>query len=145
MKITIENISSENEEEIIIRTNNISEPMMRMIYALKAQTEKINGYINGSIVMLDPNKIYYFESVDSNTFAYCENSVYEIKEKLYELEEKYEGTDFFRSSKSTVLNLSKVERFTPVYNGRFEALLINGEKTVISRQYVSHLKKRLGL
>ena len=48
-------------------------------------------------------------------------------------------------TKSMILNLAKVERFAPSFSGRFEAILQNGEKVVISRQYVPAVKKRLGL
>lgn len=55
------------------------------------------------------------------------------------------GTDFIRISKSMILNLNKVERFVPSLGGRIEAVLKNGEKAVISRQYVPEVKKRLGI
>ena len=76
-------------------------------------------------------------------FAYCEKEVYEVHKKLYELEEQFDNTDFFRSSKSVILNLAKVHKLTPVLGGRFEVLLNNGEKSTISRQYVPLLKKKL--
>ena len=46
---------------------------------------------------------------------------------------------------SGILNLDKIKSLSPAFGGRFEALLKNGEKTVISRQYVGVLKKKLGL
>ena len=94
--------------------------------------------------MLNPKEIYYFEAVDNKVFAYGEKEVYEMKAKLYELEEDFEGTDFFRASKSSIINLSQIKSLTPAFNGRFEALLYNKEKVIISRQYVSELKKKLG-
>ena len=78
-------------------------------------------------------------------FLYLEQDVYEAKYKLYELEERFQGTDFFRVSKSTILNLAKVSRLNPALGGRFEALMKNGEKLIISRQYVPALKEKLGL
>lgn len=65
--------------------------------------------------------------------------------KLYELERRFSGTDFFRVSKSVILNLAKVRNFSPDFNGRFEALMKNGERVGISRQYVPLLKNKLGL
>lgn len=95
--------------------------------------------------MVEPRSVYYFESVDDRVFVYCESKVYEIKRKLYELEQQFENTDFLRISKSVIVNLSKISKLTPGFNGRFEALLDNGERTMISRQYVPSLKKKLGL
>lgn len=99
----------------------------------------------GGICLVELAEIYYFESVDDKVFAYAENDVVEVKWKLYELEERLAGGDFIRIAKSMILNLSKVKRFAPYMGGRFEALLENGEKVLISRQYVPELKKVLGL
>lgn len=88
---------------------------------------------------------YYFESVDHKVFAYCQNQVYEIHKKLYELEADYAGQDFLRISKSTIVHLPKILHLKPLFNGRFEAALKNREKVIISRQYVATLKKKLGI
>jgi len=44
-----------------------------------------------------------------------------------------------------VANRSKIASVQAVFNGRFEAKMRNGEKIIISRQYVPVLKKKLGL
>ncbi len=146
MKITIESPPPGGEEEIIIRADKIDDRIMALIQALKSDGLKLAGFSqSGQIRMLSPDEIFYFESVDNKVFAYCEREVSELKYKLYELEERFAGTDFIRISKSMILNISKVERFAPSIGGRFEAILLNGEKTVISRQYVQNLKKQLGI
>ena len=71
--------------------------------------------------------------------------MYETKLKLYELEERFVGTDFLRVSKSVIMNLSKVKSLSPAFNGRFEATMKNDEKVIVSRQYVPVLKEKLGL
>ena len=92
-----------------------------------------------------PEEIYYFEAVDNKIFIYLEKEVYETKRKLYELERLFQGTDFFRASKSCIVILAKVKSLSPAFNGRFEALMRNGERVMISRQYVPILKEKLGL
>ena len=121
------------------------EQMLKMIYALRAGQEMLTGFRNGSIIQIAPKEVYYFDAVDNKVFLYLEKEVYETKYRLYELEERLRGTDFFRISKSCIANLSKVKHFSPAFNGRFEATMRNGEKLVISRQYVSALKEKLGL
>ena len=68
-----------------------------------------------------------------------------VREKLYTLEGMLPVESFMRASKSAILNLNKVKSLSPAFGGRFEAVLDNGEKTIISRQYVPVLKERLGL
>ena len=96
-------------------------------------------------MQIEPGDVYYFEAVDNKVFLYLEKNVYETRMKLYELERRFSGTDFFRVSKSVILNLAKVKNFTPGFNGKFEALMKNGERVGISRQYVPLLKNKLGI
>lgn len=145
MKITIIDPALGEEEEVIIKCHAISDDVQRLIQKIKLGDNKIVGYIAGDIHLLDTDAIYYFETVDNKVFAYCEEQVYEVKEKLYELENLLEMTSFMRISKSTILNLNKVKSLSPAFGGRFEATLDNGERTIISRQYVPVLKERLGL
>ncbi|MBO5209521.1 MAG: LytTR family transcriptional regulator DNA-binding domain-containing protein [Lachnospiraceae bacterium] len=145
MKIIIEDIGAEEEEAIIIRCRSVDESVLQLINTLKAKQEKLAVRQGDKIVQINPQGIYYFEAVDNKVFLYLEQNVYETKLKLYEVEKQYAGTDFFRVSKSVILNLSKVKSFSPSFNGRFEALMKNGERIMISRQYVPLLKARLGI
>lgn len=145
MKIIIEECKSGEEDQIIIRCREMNENLLRIISELKAGQKKLTGIKDGVITMIDPANVYYFEGVDNKVFLYCKQNVYEIKQKLYEIEEEFKDTYFFRASKSVILNIKKIKSISPAYSGRFEALLFNGEKVVISRQYVPEFKKKLGL
>lgn len=145
MKIIIEDIKQGEEDEIVIRCNQLDDSILQMIYGVKMNQNKLVGTHNGKLQIIDPKEVFYFESVDNKVFIYCEKQVYESKLKLYEIEEQYEKTDFFRASKSIILNLSKIKNLSPAFNGRFEALLKNKEKVIISRQFVPILKKKLGI
>lgn len=145
MKITIQDLADGEEEEIIIRCRGMDEHMMKLVYALKAGREKLTVSREDKLFRIPPSSIYYFEAVDNKVFAYLEKDVYETKYKLYELEQRLWGTDFFRATKSTLTNLAKVESLSPAFNGRFELSMKNGEKLMVSRQYVPVLKEKLGL
>ena len=138
MKVTILDLLPGEEEEIIVKCNQLSEDMMRLLARFKQGNDKLTVYQNGTIHRIEPGQIYYFESVD-------QKEVYEVKSKLYELEEELNAASFMRAAKSTILNLDKIKSLSPAFGGRFEALLKNGEKVIISRQYVALLKERLGI
>lgn len=145
MKITIQDCPTGEEEEIIIRCRQIDEQLLKMVYSVRAGHDKLTVSKGEKIFQIPPSAVYYFEAVDNRVYAYGEKEVYEIKCKLYELEERFLHTDFFRASKSTIINLSKVKNFSPAFNGRFEVNLKNEEKLMVSRQYVPSLKEKLGL
>lgn len=144
MKITVET-PIEGEDEIIIRCKELDEELMNLISTIGQWRRRITGYKDKAIVQLVPADIYYFESVDNKVFAYCEKDVFEVKEKLYELESAYKNTDFQRISKSVIANISFIEAVIPILGARLEAKLKNGERVIISRQYVPELKKKLGI
>lgn len=145
MKITIQTPEQGQEDEIIIRCHHLDDRLMNLIFRLKSDTQKLTAYRDQEITVLRPGDVFYFESVDNKVFAYCEKEVYEIRRKLYELESDLTGMDFLRISKSVIVNMAKIAHLSPAFNGRLEARLKNGEKIIISRQYVPDLKKNLGI
>ena len=145
MKIIIEDIGPEEEEAVIIRCREVDESILQLVNGLKLKKEKLAVRQGEKILQIEPGDVYYFEAVDNRVFLYSEKNVYETRMKLYELERRFAGTDFFRVSKSVILNLARVKNFSPGFNGRFEAMMQNGERVGISRQYVPLLKSKLGL
>ncbi len=87
--------------------------------------------------------IFYAESVDNRLFIYTAKDSFEIRLKLYELEDMLKGRTFIRVQKGMLLNLIKVKSIKPALSGRYTALLKNDEEIVISRKYVPVLKKAL--
>lgn len=146
MKIIIEEKQSKEEEDtIIVRCGSLSDSVWKLLQQIKTSDELFTCIKDGNISRIKPTDVFYFESVDNKTFLYTEHNVYEIKQKLYEIEKAYQGIDYFRVSKSVILNLDKISYLSPVIGSRLEATLQNKEKIMISRQYVSALKVLLGL
>lgn len=145
MRVTIEEVPASQEEELILRCHEPNEHILKIVSQIKALRTGLVGYQGDQIHRLAMEDIYYFEVVDNKSFFYCENAVYESRLKLYEFQELCAGTRFFRASKSMILNTDKIDFISPSFSGRFEVTLLNGEKAVVSRQYVSDLKKIIGL
>lgn len=144
MKIIIEELQDDEEEQIIIKCREMTAEILRILALLKAQDTFV-AYDGNVIYRIKPAGIYYIDVVDNKTFIYSKDKVYESKQKLYEWEESLANRDFIRVSKSVLLNISKIKSLSPALSGRFEALLDNGDRIIISRQYMGDLKKRLGL
>jgi len=145
MKISMEESEDHIEPEIIVRYREMDEPLIRVVAAIRLAGGTIIGRQEEMSYILNAEDVYYFEAVDGKVFLYTEKEVYETSLRLYEIESRFEETDFFRASKSVVANLSKISSVQSVFNGRFEARLKSGEKIIISRQYVPVLKKKLGI
>jgi len=145
MKITIEESLAVEEPEVVLRCRELDAPLRRVIAAVRLANGKLIGKWETESHVIDAEEVYYFESVDNKVFMCTENQVYETALRLYEIEARFEGTDFFRASKSVIANLARIAGFQAAFNGRFEARMQNGEKVVISRQYVPVLKQKLGI
>lgn len=147
MKITIETPKAGEEDEIIIRVADLTDEILATVKKLKDGDVKdsIAVNLNDSIHMLPTKEIYYFDSVDNRVFAYTKDKSFEVKMKLYEIEEDSSLTSFVRISKNTIVNIKKINQLSPEFNGRFEAKLLNGESVIVSRGYVPALKKKLGI
>ncbi|MBO4750539.1 MAG: LytTR family transcriptional regulator DNA-binding domain-containing protein, partial [Lachnospiraceae bacterium] len=74
-----------------------------------------------------------------------EGKVLLTEKRLYELEELLDKREFFRCSKSTILNLNKVVKLRPELNRNILATLTNGETIVVSRRYATELKTLIGV
>lgn len=144
MKITIETPQPGAEEEIIVRCHNISPELLSVLNTLKTSDNMLIANLGKDIHRVDPVDIFYIETVDKKTFIYCKHEVYESKQKLYELEE-LGLRNFYRVSKSVIVNLRKIKALSPSLSGRVEVILTNGERVIIARPYVSELKKNLGI
>ncbi|MBU0997819.1 MAG: LytTR family transcriptional regulator DNA-binding domain-containing protein [Firmicutes bacterium] len=144
MKIVIEEIRNIDETEVIIKCKEIDDEVKKLEAQFKLMDTKILAKKEDRSFALIPSEIYYFESIDNKVFAYLQKEVYEVTNKLYELEEFLKNSTFLRVNKNTVLNASKIHHFKSTMNGRMEATLKNKEVIVISRTYVSGLKMMLG-
>ena len=145
MKVTILEKKADEEDELIVKCDYLDESLTKLINQFKTGKGKMNFYKDGKIVFVEPEEVLYFESVDDTVFAYTKDSVFETKSKLYQLEEELPASNFFRANKAVIVNLDKIDSLAPVFGGRFEAVLENGYKVVVSRNYLSTLKELLGL
>ena len=141
MKITTK-INPEIEETSIDICAKSKEDLKSVMEVINSIDDTIPGKIDDQISNLQIRDILYFESVDKKTFACTLKNVYEISKWLNEIDEMMPKT-FFRCSKSTIINLTKVKSFSPSFGSKIIMNLINGEKIFVSRKYVNQLYEKL--
>ena len=107
--------------------------------------EKLTGQRGGETHILNAADVLYADTADRRTFFYTAEGVYETELRLYELEQRLAGAGFLRACKSLLLNFDHIRALRPDFGGRLLATLSNGEKAVISRQFVPAFRKKLGL
>ena len=145
MKVTVEQINQDREEELIVRCHDPGAAWVEGVREAASGQRTVCGWREDTLRRLKLSEIFYFEVVDDRSFVYTQTEVFEAKEKLYEFERLCAGSTLFRCSKSMILNAERIDYVRPSLSGRFEAVLSNGEKAVVSRKYVSDLKRMLGV
>jgi len=145
MKVTIIEDPNINETEISIRCAQMTDELKDIISNIAAVGLTFAGKKESEMFFIPIKDIFYFESVDGNIFFYTENDTYEATAKLYEIEEKLKKLQFARISKTVIANLDKMSSIKKAESSRLIATLVNKEKLVVSRQYVSEIKKKLGV
>ncbi len=68
-----------------------------------------------------------------------------MRQRLYELEERLDGTMFVRISNSEIINLKKVRKLDLSLTGTIRVLMTDGAATYVSRRYVKKIKQVLGI
>ena len=145
MKVTVEQIGRDCGEELIVRCHDPEAAWVGNVREAASGLRTVCGWREDTLRSLKLSEIFYFEVVDDRSFMYTQADVFEAKEKLYEFERLCAGSALFRCSKSMILNAEKIDYVRPSLSGRFEAVLSNGEKVVVSRKYVADLKRMLGV
>ena len=145
MKVTVEQIDRQREEELVVRCHDPGAAWVESVREAASGRRTVCCRREDTLRQLKLSEVFYFEVVDDRSFVYTQAEVFEAKEKLYEFERLCAGGALFRCSKSMILNAEKIDYVRPSLSGRFEAVLSNGEKVVVSRKYVADLKRMLGV
>ena len=145
MKITIVEDPNISETEISILCTKMTNEVRNIISNFAVVGSTFAGKKEEETFFIPIQDIFYFESVDGSIFFYTENETYEATAKLYKIEESLKNLKFARISKTVIANLDKMLSIKKAENSRLVATLVNKEKLVVSRQYVSEIKKKLGV
>jgi len=143
MEIKVLRIAQSEPEEMEIRCHEVTEQIQEIVTFVKTRQGQLTGVLEGKQYEIPVADVYYVEAVDNTVFIYEKHAVYETRQKLYELERLLHEKYFLRVSKSLIINMMKITSIKPALNGRYTAILQNGEEIIISRKYVPELKKAL--
>ena len=144
MKVTIIENKDVEETEVKIYCKQKDAQVDTIVSSLNVLNQEIIGKKDDANHVIPLYEIYYFESVDEKVFCYTDKETFEVKYRLYEIEEALGKARFIRIGISMILNVAQVDAFKSSLNGRMEARLKNGESVEISRSYVPSLRRMLG-
>lgn len=133
------------EPKAVIYTSRMTDEIASLMKQLTAdQPKMLAAFDEDTVIMLSYSDIYRCYASSGRVFAETENKKYLLRLRLYELEERLDGS-FVRISNSEIINLSRVKSFDLSFAGTICVSLSNGVVTYVSRRYVAKIRKQLGM
>lgn len=146
MQVEIKVDKLQNETKVIVVTNEVTDEVNQLVKMLSNDSPQIiAGFKDDCVEVLDESKIVRIFAESSKVYAEINNNQYEVKLRLYELENRLNKNTFVRISNSEIVNLKKVQSFDLSISGTICVKLLNGSVTYVSRRYVAKIKKSLGI
>lgn len=144
MRVEIQISADIKEPYAVIYSDRMTNEIQQIADRLSSSSNIITVMDNEQIMILQPEEIYMLQTETEQLAVYCQHKKYITNKPLYRMQEIL-GNDFMRISKSTIINLKKVNSVEPSFNGTMLVVLKNGNKDYISRKYLPGFKKYLGM
>lgn len=139
----------------ILEKLDIDESAVFNIFAVTPSIEKAISYLKESnytivaqdidsdkFVQLKVMDILYLEYLERQIFLYTQKRTLIMKDSLSNFS-KALPNEFVRISKSTIVNSLDIKNFIAQKNGNLTLETLSNEKLIVSRRYVTDVKKAL--
>lgn len=131
-----ENINLLDDEiEVLIQYSSKNKDINKLekyISKFKERRKEIYAKCNNKLIPISKNNIIKIYSVGKSNYCKTPNGEYEIRSKLYEVEEMDE--DFMRISKSCIVNISHIQCFDLSQTGRIIIKFDDNTEEIVSRR-----------
>lgn len=97
----------------------------------------------GRIVFIKTSEIDWIEAVGNYLNVHIGTEAHMLRGRISELEKRLDPTQFFRTHRSTIVNLDRVKEFQTLFKGDGVAILKNGTRVPVSRSCSQRLQALL--
>ncbi len=117
--------------------------LLERVARADASGERIGVKVQGKIVFLDADEIYWIQARDDIARVHLVDSAYDVREPLTHLEARLPANRFLRVHRSAIVNTSKVRAAEPFDQGDQLLILRNGKRITTGRSYRKAVKEFL--
>ncbi len=145
MIVKIEIDDNISDDEILIKCKEITEGIKRIqkIASDSAKQADIHFYKDNTEYYLTLDSVLFFETSGTSIHAHTNDNFYEVKNKLYELENTL-PSNFVRVSKSTIINVNHIYSIEKNITSSSSVQFNDTHKQIyVSRNYYKVLKQRI--
>lgn len=144
MKINIDIDDNHKETQITIQAKEWTQELEEIVNVVKkTKQQRLFGIDEDQTVLLEPKEIDFIHAEKRKIYAVTKNLRFEVKMKLYEVEDFLIPHGFMRFSKSVIGNIHRIGKFEASFNGNLCVYFQSGNKEYITRKYVHAIKEKL--
>ena len=127
---------------VTIEYPELTESVKGLVDRIRSLDVSFSVSSDDGLTRISISDVYYIENTDRKVFLYTKKDVYRICAPMSEIEELAKESDLVRISKICIMNTSHLAGIRQLKNSHLEATLDNGEKLIVSRRYLSEIKRR---
>ena len=137
-------ITDEHQEEVVIYARERTKLTDDIEALVIGSVTEIIGYGENQAIRLKTDEVTCFMVEDSKVYALTDKDKYQLKQRLYQLEEMLPD-NFVKINQSCIANIRQIKKFDTSISGTLLIKFKNGYKDYVSRRQMKTVKERFGL
>ena len=134
------------EPKVLILTDRVTNEITDLVRRLGENGQQIiAGFREDTVTLLDEEELFRIYASGGKVYAVTAEGEYQLRLRLYELEDRLRPFSFVRISNSEIISLKRVRSFDLSLAGTICVSLTDGSRAYVSRRYVPKIKEILGI
>lgn len=138
-------IDKNHDEEVLIYAKERNKIVDEIEALVISNDNLLTGTFNEEIVKINPIDVTCFISENNKVFAMVKDKKYQVKQKLYQLEEMELSKYFVKLNQSCLANIKRIKKFESTIGASLKVIFDNGYFDYISRRELKNVKMRMGI
>ena len=138
-------IEKDHDEEVIIFAKERTDLVNEIENLVLSDAISLTGVYNDEIIKLNPLDVCCFISENNKVFAIIDDKKYQIKQRLYQLEQLDFNKYYIKINQSCFANIKKIKKFENTIGGSLKVIFKNNYTDYIARRELKNVKERMGL
>lgn len=147
MKVEIFIDSTCTERKVVIHADKLDDEVNEIYSRLSKQpsADTLTVFDESGAVFIETDSILRVYSQGGKVFACTADGTYQVRSRMYELEQSLDARRFARISNSEIINLRQVKRMDTSMTGTICVTMKDGSQTYASRRYVAQIRRLLDI
>ncbi len=127
------------------KSNETKPEIQAVLEEVKPKTvERLLVKTQGRVLLVKVGDIDWVEAADNYVTLHVGKEAHMMRETMTSLESRLPGDKFMRISRSSIVNVERIQELQPMFHGEYIVVLKNGAKLTLSRSYRDKLDQLMG-